>query len=159
MRFSTIQLKLRKTVLIIIAFYFIDCAINQTNKKEKDVDFLFSQGNLHWQQRHIPEQARLAKRFYAEVISISSINIDLNAQYIRACYFVGHYIETDIAIKDSIFGLGAKVAMDVIHNSAVFKSITDTTNLTLNEIELLTLQNLDSEYVPIIYWWVANIGR
>jgi hypothetical protein len=47
MRFSTIQLKLRKTVLIIIAFYFIDCAINQTNKKEKDIDFLASQGNLH----------------------------------------------------------------------------------------------------------------
>ena len=111
MRFSTTQLKLPKTVLIIIAFCLIGCASNQSNLKENDVSLLISQGDLHWKQRYIPEQARLAKHFYAEALSTSDLNIELSAQYIRACYFVGHYIETDTTVKDSIFQEGAKVAM------------------------------------------------
>ncbi len=159
MRFSTTQLKLPKTIVIFVAFCFIGCASNQSNLKVKDVNLLVSQGNLYWQQRYIPEQARLAKQFYAEAMSTSELNIDLSAQYIRACYYVGHYIETDTAIKDRIFQEGAKVAMDIIHDSKIFKAISDTANLTINEIELLTLQDLDLEYVPILYWWVANFGR
>ena len=159
MRFSTIHLKLPKSVLLILAFCLVSCASNQTNLKMKDIDFLISQADLHWQQRYLPKQARLAKLFYSKAISASELNIDLSAKYTRVCYFVGHYIETDPVIKDSIFQESAKVAMDIIHNSAIFKSISDSANSTVNEIELLTMQNLDSEYVPIIYWWVANIGR
>ena len=159
MRFSTIHLKLPKSVLLIIAFCLISCTSNQTNLINKDIDFLILQADLHWQQRYLPEQARLAKHFFSKAYSLSKSNINLSSRYIRACYFVSHYIETDAVIKDSIFQEGAKIAMDVIHDSEVFNSISDTTNLTINEIELLTLQNLDSEYVPIIYWWVANIGR
>ena len=159
MRFSTIHLKLLKNILFILAFCLVDCASNQSNLKVNDIDFLISQGDLHWQQRYSPEQASLAKHFYSNAVSVTEPNLDLIAKYIRSCYFVGHYIETDTANKDSIFQEGAKVAMDFIHNSETFKSISDTSNLLDSDIEILTLQNLDSEYVPIIYWWVANFGR
>jgi len=159
MRFSTTQLKLPNIVLSIIVFVLVGCASNQSNINDRDYDFIVSQADSHWQQRYFPEQAKLAKQFYTKAISISNLNINLSAQYLRACYFVGHYIETNAEIKESIFLEAAKVALDIIHDSEVFKSIIDTTNLTITEIELLTLQSLDLEYVPVIYWWVANLGR
>ena len=71
MRFSTIHLKLLKNILLILAFCLLDCASNQSNLKVNDIDFLISQGDLHWQQRYSPKQARLAKHFYSNVVSVA----------------------------------------------------------------------------------------
>ncbi len=159
MRFTTIQLKFSASIVFISVLFILSCSTTQSNITKNDLKFYISQGDLHWEQRENPDQARLAKEFYSKAFYASEQRIDLSTKYIRSCYFLGHYIETDAAIKDSIFQEGAKIAMGVIHHSSVFHSISNTTNLSINEIEILTLQNLGSEYVPIIYWWVANIGR
>jgi hypothetical protein len=138
---------------------FSSCSSTLNNINANDIDFLVEQGNAYWLERQTPEKAKLSNSYFARAVEMETSSLVLSAQFLQSSYYLAHYIETNPTNKDSIFHRAATYAIKLIHNSEEY--IINDVSTAKSEIktEQLTIKNLDENYVPILYWWIANLGR
>jgi len=145
--------------MVIAAFYISSCSTNHSVINTKDRNFLLEQGDLNWSERILPDKAKLALMYFSKAVDGSDVNLEISSKFLQSSYFYAHYMVTDSIISDSIFWNAAVHAINIIHNSDEYK-IADVSHATsLTDTEILAIQKFDEEYGPIIYWWVANLGR
>ena len=115
-------------------------------------------GIFHWEQRHKINQAKKALQYFELATKQNPNDSEMAVLYSRACYFNGHYVETDPIIKDSLFIKGAVAAQ-----STILQQSGSTSSPTIIENSgnpwLVNAENISEELVPIYYWWAANAGR
>ncbi len=126
---------------------------------EKNIQFLIDQGKLHWEKRVEPEEARLARLFLSRVHQIEPSNPEVTALYSRACQFLGYYIEVDPAQQDSLYTEGATIAWEILQETTFFREVFEKTEGDSIAKTIAALENLPMEFVPVLYWWVANYSR
>ncbi len=126
---------------------------------EKNLDFLLMQGDKYWETRTEPTSARNAYLFYKQAAKIDTDNQDLMLKYSRACYFLGHYIETSSTIKDSLFKEGVAAGEKGLYLDKQFNASYKNSSGDSTTRKLLAFSEAPIELVPMIYWWCANQGR
>ena len=156
---STTYLRTIKIVILFTLMIIYSCSSNLNDINTNNIDFLVEQGNEYWLERQLPEKAKLANSYFTKAVELKTPGLELSSKFLQSSYYLAHYVETNPTIKDSIFHRAANYAIKLIHNSEEYKIIDVSTALSKTETEQLTIENLDEKYVPILYWWVANLGR
>jgi hypothetical protein len=156
---STTYLKHIAIAMVIATILLSSCSTNHNIVNSKDSEFLIEQGDFNWSERSIPYKAKSAMMFYLRAIDPIETNLELSAKFLQASYFYAHYIETVSTVRDSIFWDAANHAIELIHKSEEYIVADVTNTLGIKETEIQAINNLGEEYVSIIYWWVANLGR
>ncbi|MFQ6612150.1 MAG: TRAP transporter TatT component family protein [Fidelibacterota bacterium] len=126
---------------------------------EKNLQFLIEQGKEHWEKRVDPEEANKARFFLSKAFLIQPDNLEIAALYSRACQFAGYYIETDPVKQDSLFQEGRNSAWSVISRSEPFLQGFQSASGDSTARLLAALENLPIDYIPVLYWWIANSAR
>lgn len=126
---------------------------------EKNIQFLIDQGKHHWEKRVDPEEARLAHLFLSRVHHIDPLNSEVTALYSRACQYLGYYIEVDPARQDSLYLEGMTIAWEVLQGTTFFRSIFQEAEGDSIAKSISALEIVPGEFVPILYWWIANYSR
>lgn len=156
---STTYLRTIKNFILFASLIICSCSSNLNNINANNIDFIVEQGNAYWLERQLPEKAKLANLYFAKAVELETSSMVLSVQFLQSSYYLAHYIETNPTIKDSIFYRAANYAIKLIHNSEEYKIADVSTALSKTETEQLTIENLDEKYGPILYWWIANLGR
>ncbi len=125
----------------------------------ENAEFLLQQGNKYWETRHEAVSARNAYLFYKRAATIDIENQKLMLNYSRACYFLGHYIETDPMVKDSLFAEGVMAGEQALLLNEHFAASYENASGDSVSRKLAALSEAPPELVPSIYWWAANLGR
>ncbi len=126
---------------------------------EMNLQFLIDQGKQHWEKRVDPEEARKARFFLSKAYLIDPDNLEIAALYSRACQFVAYYIETDPALQDSLYIEGRDAAWNVISSARTFKDGFQSASGDSTAKLIDGLERLPMDYIPVLYWWIANSAR
>ncbi len=152
----------KKILILVLIGLFTGCQIPATAKKistSDNADFLLLQGNKYWEKRHEIKQASTAYLFYKRAAGLSPDNLDLLIRYSHACYFVGHFIETDQALKDSLFLEGINAGEKALFLSEAFSATFENAVGDSSTRKIAAIANTPRELIDALYWWSANSGR
>jgi len=151
-----------KIFIVILAGLFFACQI-PSNKIEvssvKNAEFLWKQGDKYWEKRHEEKNARTAYLFYKKAANLIPDNPELLLSYCRAAYFLGHYIETEQAVRDSIFLEGISIGEKILFLSEEFSVSFENAEGDSNLRKIAAIATTPDYLIPALYWWSANLGR
>ncbi|MFH1852293.1 MAG: TRAP transporter TatT component family protein [Candidatus Neomarinimicrobiota bacterium] len=152
----------KKNLALTIILLLAGCQFPATQEKFAAIQnskFLESQGWKYWEKRHQENQARMAYTFFKRAAEVDFDNQELMVQYSRACYFIGHYIENDPALKDSLFREGLTAGKTALYLSPVFSAAFENANGDTNLREIAAISAAPPELIDALFWWSANLGR
>ena len=136
----------------------IPSSVNRISASD-NAEFLLKQGDKSWEKRHEVRHARTAYLFYKKATVLNPDNPELLVQLCRASHFLGHFIETEQAIKDSMFLFGMKTGEKALFLSEEFSATFENAEGDSNTRKMAAIAATPRELVPALYWWSANLGR
>lgn len=126
---------------------------------KENVAYLKSQAIENWNKRSNKKNAAVSTFFLEKAISLEPNNLELKLLLSRAYHFEAYYIESDPALKDSLFLAGAQLAVSIVRGSEAFIDAMETTqsDSMVKVTEAIAL--VEKEYLDALYWWATNMGR
>lgn len=126
---------------------------------QENVSYLKSQAYDHWHKRSNRKDAAIATFFLEKGVSLEPENIEIALLLSRAYHFEGYYIESDPAIKDSLFLKGARLAIQIIERSPAYnEGLKNASGDSMVQV-IEGITYVEKEYSNALYWWAANMGR
>ena len=131
----------------------------QEEAYQENVQYLKAQATDHWNKRLNGKKAVIATFFLEKAHSHEPDNLELALLLCRAYHYEAYYIETDPAQKDSLYMMGARLALQLIELSPAYQNIITSAqgDSMLKVIEAITV--VEKKYISAMYWWAANMGR
>ena len=156
--------KFNAIILFSLIFMNVSCikkndSFNRYISKEKNIQFLVDQGQLHWDKRVNIKDANLAKLFLSKANNLNPDNQEIVELYARACHFVGYYIESNPDKSDSLFIEGMNATWSFIISTNKFQEGAALFEGDSTEKNIAGIANISEKIVPILYWWVSNYSR
>lgn len=156
------MVEFNKKLIIVLIMLLSACQIptpvNRISASD-NAEFLLKQGDKSWEKRHEVRHARTAYLFYKKATELNPDNPELLVQLCRANHFLGHFIETEQAIKDSMFLFGMKMGEKALFLSEEFSATFENAEGDSNTRKIAAIAETPRELVPALYWWSANLGR
>ena len=123
--------------------------------QSKNIDFLFDQAKLLWEQRSDSNAVKKVNYILGLANEVEHNNSDLLYLYSRSLFFQGIFLENDKTKKDSLFLKGAKIGEYSVLNDSLFKSILNETKVDSDFKILSALSIAPKKLVPGMYWWAT----
>lgn len=127
---------------------------HDTPRTEERTTSTISAADHLWSGRQSPEKAKAALRAYKELLGNNPSNLLVVAKYLQAAYFVGHYIVQEGDEADEIFLDAVRQGENAQDGNAAYQAAFAQGN-----DELGAISALPKEYIDIVYWVSANLGR
>jgi tetratricopeptide (TPR) repeat protein len=151
-----------RSIFLLAVFLLVGCAGRRSVILEKpqpvisatDAAALRNDADKLWKQRDDPQKARQALALYRRAFAADPANVELGTRLARAFHFVGYYVETDPARRDSLFLEGVETGERVL---ALNPSFQATYRKTTDEARALVA--LDVSWINPIYWTGMNYDR
>lgn len=126
---------------------------------KSNIDFLIEQGKIHWDKRIDPAEALLSHNFFSKSYHARRLDPDMAALYSRSCHYLGYYMEEDPEKRNKYFLEGKRIAWAILETDSDFKAALEASKTDSLAGIIAAIENLSMEYVPVLYWWVANFSR
>jgi tetratricopeptide (TPR) repeat protein len=157
-----LRVRYLRPIFLLAVILFIGCAGRRSVILERpqpvisaaNTATLRSDADKFWKQRDDPAKARQALALYRRAFAADPTDVELGTRLARSFHFVGYYVETDPARKDSLFLLGVETGERVLALNpgfqAAYRKTTD---------EARALAVLDIGWINPIYWTGMNYDR
>lgn len=126
---------------------------------QENVQYLKAQAYNNWNKRSNHKNAAVATFFLEQVVSHEPDNIEIALLLSRAYHYEAYYIETEPALKDSLFISGAKLAVQIVERSAAYQLAFATVQGDSMVKVTEAVSVVEKEYLKALYWWAANMIR
>ncbi len=149
--------------IILFVLGFTACKTPQPFTQEEayqeNVQYIKSQAYDNWNKRSNRKNAAVATFFLEKAHSLEPDNLEIALLLSRAYHFEAYYIESDPIQKDSLYMMGARLALHIVEQSPAYQHIIVTAqgDSMLKVIEAVAV--VEKKYINALYWWAANMGR
>ena len=131
----------------------------QKDAYKENVQYIKEQAFDNWNKRSNRKNAIVATFFLEKALSLEPDNLEIGLLLSRAYHFEAYYIEPDPAQKDSLFMMGARLATQIVEQSAAYQNAISSVQGDSMVKVTGAVAVVEKEYLSALYWWAANIGR
>ena len=131
----------------------------QEDAYHENVQYIKDQAYDNWNKRSNRKNATIATFFLEKALSLEPENFEIALLLSRAYHFEAYYIETDQSQKDSLFMMGARLAIQIVEQSAAYQETITTVQGDSMVKVTAALAAVEKEYINALFWWAANMGR
>ncbi len=131
----------------------------QEEAYQENVQYIKSQAYDNWNKRSNRKNAAVATFFLEKAHSLEPENLEIALLLSRAYHFEAYYIESDPVQKDSLYMMGARLALHIVEQSPAYQHtlVTVPGDSMLKVTEAVAV--VEKKYINALYWWAANMGR
>lgn len=131
----------------------------QEDAYHENVQYIKDQAYDNWNKRSNRKNATIATFFLEKALSLEPENFEIALLLSRAYHFEAYYIETDQSQKDSLFMMGARLAIQIVEQSAAYQETITTVQGDSMVKVTAALAAVEKEYINALFWWATNMGR